>query len=154
LISHGHSPPSRPPPDLEFDVRSLPNPPKHTRESYNGTSKRLQELLEPDDRFQTRKNEIRTVIETAIKGVIDKKEKNNVESTSDIVKNSNDILEREDMSQSAPTNIKLEDQGEEEVEQTNDDNNSSKSSPSAAQEFRVGIIVLWVGIEMLQCLNH
>jgi hypothetical protein len=37
LISHGHAPPLKPAPQLRFDVRSLPNPPKRMRDAHNGT---------------------------------------------------------------------------------------------------------------------
>lgn len=63
LISHGYSPPLKPTPHLRFDVRSLPNPPKHIRDAYNGTSKRLQEWMLSDERFVTRRDAIKAEIE-------------------------------------------------------------------------------------------
>ncbi|KAE9380227.1 hypothetical protein N431DRAFT_394851 [Stipitochalara longipes BDJ] len=66
LISHGHSPPLNPSPQLRFDVRSLPNPPKHIRDTHNGTSKRLQEWMLTDAKFLTRRDEIKSEIEAAM----------------------------------------------------------------------------------------
>lgn len=50
IVSHARSPPLHPPGDLKYDLRSIPNPPKHIRDAYNGTSKRLREwmLAEPE----------------------------------------------------------------------------------------------------------
>ena len=50
IFSHSHAPPLRPAADLSFDLRRLPNPPKHIRDQYDGRSKRLREHLihEPD----------------------------------------------------------------------------------------------------------
>ncbi|KAF4624971.1 hypothetical protein G7Y89_g13196 [Cudoniella acicularis] len=58
LISHGHSPPLNPAPHLKFDVRSLPNLPKHIRDAHNGTSKRLQEWLLRDSDFVVQRDMI------------------------------------------------------------------------------------------------
>jgi RNase adaptor protein for sRNA GlmZ degradation len=66
LISHRHSPPLIPAPQLRFDVRSLPNPPKHIRDAHNGTSKRLQEWMQTDQRFIIRRDEIASQIEAAM----------------------------------------------------------------------------------------
>jgi hypothetical protein len=66
LISHGHSPPLKPEPQLRFDVRSLPNPPKHIRDAHNGTSKRLQEWMQTDAKFLARRDAIKSEIETAM----------------------------------------------------------------------------------------
>jgi RNase adaptor protein for sRNA GlmZ degradation len=66
LISHGSSPPLNPASHLRFDVRSLPNPPKHIRDAYNGTSKRLQEWMQTDGRFIARRDEIKFEIEQAL----------------------------------------------------------------------------------------
>lgn len=66
LISHGSSPPLNPAPHLRFDVRSLPNPPKHIRDAYNGTSKRLQQWMQSDGRYIARRDEIKSEIEEAM----------------------------------------------------------------------------------------
>ncbi|RFU35112.1 hypothetical protein B7463_g1246, partial [Scytalidium lignicola] len=63
LISHSHSPPLLPPPQLKFDLRSLPNPPKHIRDAYTGVSSRLQEWLKNDPRFISKRDSIRHEIE-------------------------------------------------------------------------------------------
>jgi hypothetical protein len=66
LISHAHSPPLNPPPDLSFDVRHLGNPPKNIRDRYDGTSKRLQEWLDSGPEFRDRKEAIRQEIVTGV----------------------------------------------------------------------------------------
>jgi hypothetical protein len=71
LISHSHSPPLNPPPDLKFDVRSLPNPPKNVRDAYNGTSKRLQEWMRGDDRFIERRDEMKGDIEGKMQEILE-----------------------------------------------------------------------------------
>ncbi len=76
LISHGHAPPLHPRPRLRFDVRSLPNPPKHIRDAYNGTSKRLQEWMGADERFGQRRDEIKREIEGEMRRVTEEHEKN------------------------------------------------------------------------------
>ena len=78
LASHGHSPPLNPAPDLRIDVRSLPNPPKHIRDAYNGTSKRLQEWMKEDPVFITTRDAIRTEIEAAMTKKADEHEKKDV----------------------------------------------------------------------------
>jgi hypothetical protein len=70
LTSHGHSPPLRPIPQLKFDVRALPNPPKQVRDAHNGTSRRLQEWLYADSSFMTRRNEIRSAIESSMANIM------------------------------------------------------------------------------------
>ncbi|KAH6679634.1 hypothetical protein B0J14DRAFT_650020 [Halenospora varia] len=67
LISHGHSPPLNPTPHLKFDVRSLPNPPKHIRDAHNGTSKRLQEWLLRDSDFMVQRDMIAADIRAAMR---------------------------------------------------------------------------------------
>jgi hypothetical protein len=50
LVSHSHSPPLSPTPDLKLDLRKVSNPPKHTRDACDGRSKHLREhLLATDD---------------------------------------------------------------------------------------------------------
>jgi hypothetical protein len=66
LTSHGQTPPLHPVPQLKFDVRTLPNPPKHIRDAHNGTSRRLQEWLYSDPAFVTRRAEISGAIESAM----------------------------------------------------------------------------------------
>ena len=78
LISSGHSPPLNPVPHLKFDVRSLPNPPKHIRDAYTGTSKRLQEWMRKDSRFLARRDAIRSEIEAAMSLKLDEHEKEDV----------------------------------------------------------------------------
>ncbi|KAG9228551.1 hypothetical protein BJ875DRAFT_339044, partial [Amylocarpus encephaloides] len=66
LISLGQAPLLDPPAHLAFDLRSLPNPPKHLRDTHNGTSKRLQEWLGYDARFRARRDTIQGDIEAAM----------------------------------------------------------------------------------------
>lgn len=51
LTSHAHSPPLKPAPDLKFDLRSIPNPPKAIRTAYTGVDKRLREHMLAHDGF-------------------------------------------------------------------------------------------------------
>ncbi|KAL2069854.1 hypothetical protein VTL71DRAFT_14533 [Oculimacula yallundae] len=75
LISHGHAPPLKPPPQLKFDVRNLTNPPKHIRDAYNGTSSRLQEWMLSDDRFVERRDIIRKGIQVVMMQMFSEREK-------------------------------------------------------------------------------
>ncbi|KAI5363945.1 hypothetical protein Slin15195_G096000 [Septoria linicola] len=45
IWSHSHAPPLHPPASVAFDLRKVPNPPKHVRDQYDGRSKRLSEHL-------------------------------------------------------------------------------------------------------------
>ncbi|KUJ12279.1 uncharacterized protein LY89DRAFT_721940 [Mollisia scopiformis] len=78
LISHAHSPPLNPAPQLRFDLRNLPNPPKRIRDAHVGTSKRLQEWMEADPAFLARLEEIREEIREAMDGLIRRHEKKEV----------------------------------------------------------------------------
>jgi RNase adaptor protein for sRNA GlmZ degradation len=51
LISHAHAPPLNPSPDLRYDLRTVPNPPKAIREGYTGVDKRLREHMRQYDAF-------------------------------------------------------------------------------------------------------
>jgi RNase adaptor protein for sRNA GlmZ degradation len=78
LISHGHLPPLKPAPELRFDVRTLPNPPKHLRDAHNGTSKRLQEWMQTYAKFFARRDEIKEEIEEAMTSITPAQEKQEV----------------------------------------------------------------------------
>jgi hypothetical protein len=78
LISHGHSPPLKPVPELKFDVRSLPNPPKHIRDAHNGTSKRLQEWMRTDAKFLVRRDAIKKKIEAVMTSMTAAREKKDI----------------------------------------------------------------------------
>ncbi|KAF2178556.1 hypothetical protein K469DRAFT_329786 [Zopfia rhizophila CBS 207.26] len=54
LCSHGRSPPLNPPPDLKYDLRNVPNPPKVLRDISDGRSKRLREHLLSESKFVQR----------------------------------------------------------------------------------------------------
>ncbi|KAF8862241.1 hypothetical protein BDZ45DRAFT_553917, partial [Acephala macrosclerotiorum] len=69
LISHAHSHHLNPPPQLRFDLRNLPNPPKRIRDHNTGTSKRLQEWMEADPAFLARRDEIREEIKSGYRRV-------------------------------------------------------------------------------------
>lgn len=62
IWSHAHAPPLQPPADVSFDLRRVPNPPKHIRDSYNGRSKRLREHLLHDATFTSLLNSAREEI--------------------------------------------------------------------------------------------
>ncbi|CAG8975695.1 hypothetical protein HYALB_00007899 [Hymenoscyphus albidus] len=57
---------------LSFDIRSLENPPKHVRDSHNGTSKRLQEWMRQNSTFTVRRDAIASEIQTAMAELLDK----------------------------------------------------------------------------------
>lgn len=78
LISHAHSPPLNPSPNLSFDVRHLGNPPKNIRDRYDGTSKRLQDWLDSSPEFRERREVIKQEI---VKGMLQRLEE--VSSTED-----------------------------------------------------------------------
>jgi hypothetical protein len=78
LISHGHSPPLKPEPQLRFDLRSLPNPPKNIRDAHNGTSKRLQEWMQTDAKFLTRRDAIKSEIEATMTDITATQEKRDI----------------------------------------------------------------------------
>lgn len=74
LISHGHAPPLHPKPTLKFDVRSLPNPPKHIQDAYNGTSSRLQEWMNAHEKYVHWKEDIRKEILVNLNEVLEEEE--------------------------------------------------------------------------------
>lgn len=51
IYSHGRNPPLQPPPDLKYDLRNIPNPPKALRTTSDGRSKRLREHLLAEPKF-------------------------------------------------------------------------------------------------------
>ncbi|OCK83925.1 hypothetical protein K432DRAFT_157141 [Lepidopterella palustris CBS 459.81] len=51
LYSHARTPPLHQPPDLKYDLRSIPNPPKPVRAAHDGRSKRLREFLRGEEMF-------------------------------------------------------------------------------------------------------
>jgi len=58
--------PLQPAPDVIFDMRALPNPPKNVRTGQTGLSKQLREWLFSDDMVQKRFGEVRTTIQTRL----------------------------------------------------------------------------------------
>lgn len=51
LYSHARRPPLSPAPDLKYDLRGIPNPPKALRDGSDGRSKRLREHLLTEPKF-------------------------------------------------------------------------------------------------------
>ncbi|KAF2474790.1 uncharacterized protein BDR25DRAFT_112063 [Lindgomyces ingoldianus] len=51
IYSHGRNPPLNPAPDLKYDIRSIPNPPKALRDTSDGRSKRIREHLLSEPKF-------------------------------------------------------------------------------------------------------
>jgi RNase adaptor protein for sRNA GlmZ degradation len=143
LTSHGYSPPLNPPPDLRVDVRNLPNPPKHIRDAYNGTSKRLQEWMKENPVFIARRDAIRTEIETAMTKKMDEHEKKDVLK----VEPKNNV--KDIQAQSLPTG---KNSGVEELDEAidrNEDEDEDADSSSAADvddDSRDDGITLKVGI--------
>ncbi|KAF2015931.1 hypothetical protein BU24DRAFT_450561 [Aaosphaeria arxii CBS 175.79] len=71
LYSHGRQPPLDPPPDLKYDLRSIPNPPKALRDVSDGRSKRLREHLLSEEKFVARLEQVEADVR---KGVAEKVE--------------------------------------------------------------------------------
>ena len=62
LYSHGRTLPLNPPPDLKYDLRSIPNPPKNARDAHDGRSKRLREHLLGELKFVQKLDEVESEI--------------------------------------------------------------------------------------------
>ncbi|KAF7192588.1 hypothetical protein HII31_06050 [Pseudocercospora fuligena] len=69
IVSHARTPPLNPPGNLKYDLRSIPNPPKHIRDAYNGTSKRLREWMLAEPAFVTLVEQAIEEIEERMKDV-------------------------------------------------------------------------------------
>jgi hypothetical protein len=143
LTSHGHSPPLIPRPDVKIDVRNLPNPPKHIRDAYNGTSKRLQEWMKEDPVFITRRDAIRTEIEQAMTAKMDEHEKKDVLKVEP--EDDKKVLEAQpstsDHTLGADELDEADDRGEDNDEDTDSPSRSDDDDDSADNEvaLRVGI---------------
>lgn len=74
LYSHARTPPLNPPPDLKYDLRNIPNPPKALRAVSDGRSKRLREHLLSDPTFVAKLNEGEREIREAMRRKLDKYE--------------------------------------------------------------------------------
>lgn len=70
LYSHGRTPPLNPPPDLKYDLRSIPNPPKNARDAHDGRSKRLREHLLGELKFIQKLDEVESEILEAMEARI------------------------------------------------------------------------------------
>ncbi|EME81995.1 uncharacterized protein MYCFIDRAFT_77692 [Pseudocercospora fijiensis CIRAD86] len=71
IVSHARNPPLNPPGDLRYDLRSIPNPPKHIRDAYNGTSKRLREWMLAEPAFVALVEKAARDIEESMKSIAD-----------------------------------------------------------------------------------
>lgn len=143
LTSHGHSPPLNPPPDLRVDVRNLPNPPKHIRDAYNGTSKRLQEWMKENPVFIARRDAIRTEIEAVMTKKMDEHEKK------DVLKVEPKDNEKDIQTQPPPTGNKSgTEQLDEAIDRNEDEDEDADASPTADEDddSRDDEIILKVGI--------
>jgi hypothetical protein len=69
LTSHAHSPPLQPPAQLQYNLRSIENPPKSIRDSYTGVSKRLREHLQGHQDFTNLLDRAETEIRAAMSGL-------------------------------------------------------------------------------------
>lgn len=72
LISHASSPPLNPPPDLKYDLRSAPNPPKAIRDKCTGLDKRLREHLLAEEKFLEMLDRAERDIREAMEGVVER----------------------------------------------------------------------------------
>lgn len=137
FYSHARSPPLHPPPDLKYDVRSIPNPPKALRDVSDGRSKRLREHLLSEPRFVEKLKEIeRDVTEAMKKKIADWEDRPNEESGvekgaySDM-DDQKPHAETGDKSDN-PTPAMQHDEGdEEEVDDTEDSSEDSPDSPDS-----------------------
>ncbi|KAF1996131.1 hypothetical protein P154DRAFT_580224 [Amniculicola lignicola CBS 123094] len=89
LYSHGRNPPLNPPPDLKYDLRNIPNPPKALRDVSDGRSKRLREHLLSEEKFVRRLEEVEREVLEAMRRKIEKfegvgKEGGDVEGLKDL----------------------------------------------------------------------
>ncbi|KAF2683510.1 hypothetical protein K458DRAFT_419109 [Lentithecium fluviatile CBS 122367] len=66
IYSHGRNPPLQPPPDLKYDLRNIPNPPKALRDVSDGCSKRLREHLLSEPKFNQRLELVEQEVLTAM----------------------------------------------------------------------------------------
>jgi hypothetical protein len=73
ITSHAHNPPLCPAPDLKYDLRTTPNPPKAIRDNHTGLSKKLREHLLAQDVFvsllERAEREIKTAMGTRIRNL-------------------------------------------------------------------------------------
>ncbi|RDL37093.1 uncharacterized protein BP5553_04526 [Venustampulla echinocandica] len=76
ITSHGEKPPLNPPPQLQFDIRSLKTPPRHICDTHNGMSKCLQDWANADPGFISCRDAIRLEIQLAAKVTLDGYKKN------------------------------------------------------------------------------
>lgn len=72
FVSHARRPPFLPRPTLEFDLRTIGNPPKHIRDAYDGRSKHLRDHMLSNGEFmgllRTAKVEIEEKIFALMRG--------------------------------------------------------------------------------------
>jgi hypothetical protein len=130
LTSHGHSPPLHPTPDLRIDVRNLPNPPKHIRDAYKGTSKRLQEWMKENPVFIARRDAIRMEILAAMTQKMDEHERK------DVLKVELDEQESGDQSSSKTQDL-VTDESNVTSDEEEDDINGDVSSPGDEESDQV-----------------
>ncbi|PVH87629.1 hypothetical protein DL98DRAFT_509850 [Cadophora sp. DSE1049] len=135
LISHRHAPPLNPRPQLRFDVRSLPNPPKHIRDALNGTSWRLQEWMLSDAMFGERRDAIRKEIEEEMTRMTAEHEKIDVLNLGQDAKWEPNEVPRETPEEEALS----DEEQEEDYTIPNEADSSSGESDQDASALRVGI---------------
>ena len=109
LVSHGHAPLLHPPPQLKFDVRHLPNPPKHIRDAYNGTSRRLQEWMLSDPTFGDKRDAVRKEIEEEMNRITVEHEKKDILKLGQDTKGKSGELQRETLAEEDATEKDPED---------------------------------------------
>ncbi|KAH7131969.1 hypothetical protein B0J11DRAFT_520449 [Dendryphion nanum] len=71
LYSHARTPPLNPAPDLKYDLRNIPNPPKALRAVSDGRSKRLREHLLSEEKFVERLEIVEGEVRAAMEGRIE-----------------------------------------------------------------------------------
>ncbi|OAL53189.1 hypothetical protein IQ07DRAFT_677932 [Pyrenochaeta sp. DS3sAY3a] len=144
LYSHGRSPPLFPAPDLKYDLRSIPNPPKALREVSDGRSKRLREHLLSEPKFVDKLRDVEADIRRAMQEKteeweLEKFESEQIGETDD---EKNDDQNQEDKKKGQPKDMDQGDEDEDEEssgdEDEDDEQDDSKTEPENTILLRVG----------------
>jgi hypothetical protein len=136
LYSHGRNPPLHPPPDLKYDLRSIPNPPKALRSVSDGRSKRLREHLLAEEKFVQRLGAVEEEIKNAMEGRLAEWAKSQGEKAKG---NDLDGVEIVNKTENGEDDVELKEEDQESDEE--DDDGESSDSDSRGEDA----VVLRVG---------
>lgn len=142
LYSHGRSPPLFPAPDLKYDLRSIPNPPKALREVSDGRSKRLREHLLSEPKFMEKLRDVEADIRRAMEEKAEGWELENIESehTGENHGKNEDDQHQEDTKRRNPKDMEQNDEDEETSgdDDEDDEQDDSKTELENTILLRVG----------------